>query len=217
MMNRRSIFTKLRDLIMGPPLPAHLRSQMGFATPWYVRMWRSVRPPEFEGRPRELNRSQGRLIRVALGVVVTIGVGTGLYFYLFAGREERSQAVFQDGLKSVAKVDYKQAIPKFTQAISIWPGNALAYLHRGNSHAALGKGQRGCVATVRGRGPRWRGCCSQAQKQRGCQAGKTKNEIASHGRPRRRRKGANGNSRRLKTRAKMLFLPPSLSANTRNE
>ena len=138
-MRRRSIFTKLRDAIMGPPLPAHLvKTKLVIGTPLHLRVWRFIRPPRFEGRPLGLNRSQGRLIRIALGAVAALIVAGGIYLYIFSGREERSMAVFQDGMKSVAKVDYKEAVQIFTGAISVWPGNALAYLHRGNSQAALG-------------------------------------------------------------------------------
>jgi tetratricopeptide (TPR) repeat protein len=36
-------------------------------------------------------------------------------------------------------VDYREAVRHFTDAISIWPDNARAYLHRGISQAALGE------------------------------------------------------------------------------
>jgi len=137
-MGKGSLPKKLRDAIMGPPLPAHMR-QYDLAIPWYVRFWRSIGPPKStSSQPHGLNRSQGRLVRVAMGVAAILIVGGGLYFYLFANREGRSMAAMEDGVKSVAKIDYKGSIPKFTNAISIWPGNAEAYLLRGNAYAAMG-------------------------------------------------------------------------------
>jgi len=107
--------------------------------PWYVRFWRSVRPPKSSSsQPLGMNRSQGRLVRVTMGAVVILSVGGGLYFYVFFDREGRSMAAMQEGVKSAAKIDYKGSIPKFTNAISIWPGNAEAYLLRGNAYAAMG-------------------------------------------------------------------------------
>lgn len=141
-MHNRSLLdklglAKLRDAIMGPPLPQHSRQRV--VIPFYVRAWNFISPPKSGGQPLGLNRSQSRLLVIALSVVVILIVGGGLYFYLFSGLEERSLAALQEGLNSVAKVDYKGSVERFTEAISIWPNNALAYLHRGNSHAVLGE------------------------------------------------------------------------------
>jgi tetratricopeptide (TPR) repeat protein len=136
-MRNGSVLAKLRDAIMGPPPPQHLRQRV--VIPFYVRAWNFIRPPKSRGRPLGLNRSQSRLVGIALTVAAILSVSGGLYFYLFSGLEERSMAALQEGLKSVAKVDYKGSVDQFTGAISIWPNNALAYLHRGNSRAVLGE------------------------------------------------------------------------------
>ncbi len=85
-----------------------------------------------------LNRSQLRLIRAAVSAVAIVILGAGVYLYMTSGREERSMEILQEGLKSMAKIDYKNSVEQFSDAISVWPNNALAYLHRGNARAALG-------------------------------------------------------------------------------
>jgi len=135
-MHKRSLFAKLRDAVLGPPLPE--RYQHRVVIPFYVRLWEAIRPPVAPGRPLGMNRSQLRLMRITMGAVLLLAAGAGVYYYAFAGREQRSMAAFQNGLKAVARLDYDQSIARFTEAISIWPGNALAHLNRGNAQAAIG-------------------------------------------------------------------------------
>lgn len=137
-MRNRSFLDKLRDVIMGPPLP--VRHQGRIVIPFYLRLWQFIRPPKpAANQAAGLNRSQRRIVQVTLSVVVLSLAGWALYAYLYSGRQEESAASLQQGLTSVAKGDYMRSVELFTEAISLWPANAVAYLNRGNSQEVLGR------------------------------------------------------------------------------
>lgn len=133
-----ALWTRLRTAVWGSPPPAHLRRYA--AIPLRVRLGNIIRPPQAPVRPRALNPSQLRLIRtsVTAGAILIAGAGMSLYVNLRQDREARSMELVQEGLKAVAGADYRRAVRQFSDAISAWPENAQAYLHRGNARAILG-------------------------------------------------------------------------------
>ncbi len=134
-----SLWTKLKNAISGGPPPAYVQPH-GRPTldPLLVRMWRTIRPPSKVASARKpLTRQQKFLVRGTAAAVLLVAAGWFAYYY-FSTTEERSVAALDEGMKMLGPGTYEAAVGQFSAALDIWPGNADAYLARGNAESSLG-------------------------------------------------------------------------------
>jgi len=131
-----SLWTKLKNAITGGPPPAHIHLHQ--KEPFYAGLWKTIRPPSRAKHRRPLSRAQTLLLRGAVSVTL-LGATAWFSIGYFSTAEARSAQAVVDGMELLGPGDYAGAVGRFSEALAIWPGNAQAYLERGNAHDALGE------------------------------------------------------------------------------
>ncbi|MEO8097689.1 MAG: tetratricopeptide repeat protein [Acidobacteriota bacterium] len=135
-----SFLGKLRKILEAPKPPPHIleRRKHQVIIPWHVRLWQAIRPPKALSDAPRMSSTQWRMLAACV-VAIALAVGCYSVYRYFAYAEDRSRAAYLDGMTLTGPGDYRAAVARFTDAIGIWPHNALAYLERGNMHDSLGQ------------------------------------------------------------------------------
>jgi len=99
------------------------------------RLWEAIKPPPaVESQDQSLSPEERlrrrRLVLSTLAIVVVAAASWGIYEYI-ASAPMRAEKVYQDGMRLFGAGNFKGAEDRFTDAISIWPHLAAAYLQRG--------------------------------------------------------------------------------------
>jgi tetratricopeptide (TPR) repeat protein len=127
-----SFFGRLKKAIAAPQAPAH-HLQYRSVIPLRTRIWNAIQPPKATPSNRKpLNRGQKRLLIISLIMIVPIATTWGIISYV-SSAPERSAKSFQEGVTLMGSGNTDLAIKRFNDAISTWPGNARAFLERGNA------------------------------------------------------------------------------------
>jgi tetratricopeptide (TPR) repeat protein len=102
------------------------------------RVWDAVKPPPPLPARRRLNRSQGRLIRGTVVVVVLGASAWGVYAWI-ASAPDRALNYFMKGNSLLGPGDFRGAAAQFTKAIEVSPKFAEAYRARGDAWQKAGQ------------------------------------------------------------------------------
>lgn len=137
-----SIFRKIAKILEKPEEPAYMRDRrQGVTIPWYRGVLNTLLPPSATGSARPgLTGSQRRILLTGGAVLLMLAASWGVYDYL-ARAPQRSQAAYEAGLKLLGPADFKGAVTKFSESISISETPA-AYLERGTAYEALGQSDK---------------------------------------------------------------------------
>jgi len=113
-----------------------------FGEDFLAKWWEAVKPVPW---PYPLNpalvarkRRQRRLLK-RTGVILAISLAGGLAYGYLSNAEERSQAEFEKGMRSMRPGAYAQAAGHFSRSLWIWPDRPEAYLNRGIAERSLGE------------------------------------------------------------------------------
>jgi tetratricopeptide (TPR) repeat protein len=105
----------------------------------FSRLWNAVKPRPLakrEGPPPSKHKlKQIKILRATFVAVLVLASASIVYIYI-ADAPERADAQFQAGMRLMGPGDYRQAIEKFTRAVSIYE-TGEAYLERGSAHQYL--------------------------------------------------------------------------------
>ena len=135
------LFSKLGKILEKPEMPAHMRGQDYGNIPWHQRFLDAIRPPSATpGTRAPMNRSQRRMIWIPVALLV-FGGGTWAGLNYVSGAPGRARAAFEEGMRAVGANDFKTAIARFTDSITI-SQTAEAYLERGNAYQGLNQDEQ---------------------------------------------------------------------------
>jgi tetratricopeptide (TPR) repeat protein len=107
-----------------------------------TRLWNSVKPPAAVPNapltPKDIERRgrQRKLIFGTLGVILVLGGGGGIVYYISTA-PQRAEREFQVGMSNMAPGRYPAAVTHFNRAIEIKPQYPEAFLERANAHKIL--------------------------------------------------------------------------------
>ena len=108
-------------------------------TPWWVRLWRAIKPPPPVNTGKPPKTPQQRfLLRLIVAIVAVVAMA-GFAFYYFASVPARAEARFNQGMRLLGAGKSAEAVEEFTRAIDIAGGNATFYLQRGNARQVMGR------------------------------------------------------------------------------
>ena len=140
-----SIFRKIAKILEKPEEPAYLRERRhGVTIPWYRGVLDTLLPPSATGSTRSrLTGSQRRLLLVTGAGLLALVVSWLLYDYM-ASAPQRARVAYDAGMKLLGPADFKGAVSKFSESISISETPA-AYIERGTAYEALAQSDKALV------------------------------------------------------------------------
>jgi tetratricopeptide (TPR) repeat protein len=132
----RSVLQKIWRILEKPEEPAYIRERRKYkvAVPWHERFFEAIGLPAAAPN-RSLTRTQRRLLIVS-GVVVLLLVASGALYSYVSRAAERAQTAYSVGLTLLGPGDYKTAVTKFSQSLSIRESPDV-YVERGNAYKEL--------------------------------------------------------------------------------
>lgn len=134
-----SIFRKIGKILEKPEVPAHIRARNYEVTiPWYRTVLEALKPPSAgAGQKPGFTPSQLRLLKIGSISAVLLLAGWWTYDYV-SSAPQRAQAAFDAGLILTGPGDFKGAVAKFTDSITIVE-SPKTYVERGNAYRAMGE------------------------------------------------------------------------------
>lgn len=137
-----SIFRKIAKILEKPEMPAHMRErQHRVVIPWYENLLNALRPPSASGaRHKPISVSQRRVLAI-VGIVIAVFAAGWWVFDRVSTAPERARVAYEAGLRLLGPSDFKGAIEKFSDSISI-RATPAAYVERGNAYRNLNQHEK---------------------------------------------------------------------------